>query len=152
VVETGRHDELLARGGAYARLHGSQNNALMDTGELRLPLFTEAEVPVGGAVPVGMPTGVPVGLTTGVPAGVPMDCAGGFVAEAAPHYAYYGAAGQPGAEGAWYPGAFPDPLPDPYPLPAPGSLPDPDPLRDPLDGYLPDGRPLFRDETPWTGA
>ncbi len=34
VVETGRHDELLARGGAYARLHGSQNNALMDTGEL----------------------------------------------------------------------------------------------------------------------
>jgi ATP-binding cassette subfamily B protein len=169
VVETGRHDELLARGGAYARLHGSQNNALMDTGELRLPLFTEAEVPVGGAVPVGMPTGavpegmstgVPVGAPTGVPAGVPMDCAGGFVAEAAPQYAYYGAAGQSGAEGARYPGASPDPyplpgpcpFPDPYPLPDPGSLPDPDPLRDPLDGYLPDGRPLFRDGTPWTGA
>ncbi|MEN1886231.1 ABC transporter ATP-binding protein [Streptomyces mirabilis] len=169
VVETGRHDELLARGGAYARLHGSQNNALMDTGELRLPLFTEAEVPVGGAVPVGMPTGavpegmstgVPVGAPTGVPAGVPMDCAGGFVAEAAPQYAYYGAAGQSGAEGARYPGASPDPyplpgpcpFPGPYPLPDPGSLPDPDPLRDPLDGYLPDGRPLFRDEAPWTGA
>jgi ATP-binding cassette subfamily B protein len=85
-----------------------------------------------------------------------MDYARGFVAEAAPQYAYYGTAGQSGAEGAWYPGAFPDPypLPDPYPypLPDPGSLPDPDPLRDPLDGYLPDGRPLFRDETPWTGA
>lgn len=42
VVETGRHEELLAYGGAYSRLHRSQNNAVMDTGELRLPLFTEA--------------------------------------------------------------------------------------------------------------
>jgi ATP-binding cassette subfamily B protein len=41
VVETGRHDELLARGGAYARLHRSQNSTVMDTGELRMPLFTE---------------------------------------------------------------------------------------------------------------
>ena len=47
IVETGRHEELLARGGAYARLHRSQNNAVTDTGELRMPLFTEgfAEAP-----------------------------------------------------------------------------------------------------------
>ncbi|MFJ2607407.1 ABC transporter ATP-binding protein [Streptomyces sp. NPDC087425] len=41
LVETGRHDELLARGGAYSRLHRSQNNTLGDTGELRLPTFPE---------------------------------------------------------------------------------------------------------------
>ncbi|MGQ5636432.1 MULTISPECIES: ABC transporter ATP-binding protein [unclassified Streptomyces] len=41
IVETGRHDELLARGGAYARLHRSQNNAVTDTGELRMPLWEE---------------------------------------------------------------------------------------------------------------
>ncbi|WP_316749584.1 ABC transporter ATP-binding protein [Streptomyces herbicida] len=45
IVETGRHEELLARGGAYSRLHRSQNNAAMDTAELRMPLFVE-EAPV----------------------------------------------------------------------------------------------------------
>ncbi|MEV5874214.1 ABC transporter ATP-binding protein [Streptomyces sp. NPDC052101] len=44
IVETGRHDDLLARGGAYARLHRSQNNAVTDTGELRMPLW-EAQSP-----------------------------------------------------------------------------------------------------------
>ncbi|MFH9245815.1 ATP-binding cassette domain-containing protein [Streptomyces lydicus] len=42
LVETGRHEELLSRpGGAYARLHRSQNNAVVDTGELRLPLSAD---------------------------------------------------------------------------------------------------------------
>ncbi|MGW0575870.1 ABC transporter ATP-binding protein [Streptomyces sp. NPDC002920] len=49
IVETGRHEDLLARGGAYARLHRSQNSAVTDTGELRMPLFVEQPVPAAVA-------------------------------------------------------------------------------------------------------
>ncbi|MGF6943989.1 ABC-type multidrug transport system fused ATPase/permease subunit [Streptomyces auratus] len=45
IVETGRHEELLTRaGGAYSRLHRSQNNAVLDTGELRLPLSDDGRL------------------------------------------------------------------------------------------------------------
>ncbi|MEV0905698.1 ABC transporter ATP-binding protein [Streptomyces hokutonensis] len=104
IVETGRHDELMARGGAYSRLHRSQNNAVMDTGELRLPLFAEAGVQYA-APPV-------------------------FVESWAPQAYQVQEVYQPAYVEAEYSS---------------------DPLFGPLPTTLPDGRPLFRDEVPWSG-
>ncbi|UXY20507.1 ABC transporter ATP-binding protein/permease [Streptomyces cynarae] len=94
IVETGRHEVLLAWGGAYSRLHRSQNNVNMDTAELRLPLFPEpAEVPA--AVPAEYAAGAPAGQQVGRPAPDP--------------YVPYGFPGKS-------PGAVPHQLPDGRPL------------------------------------
>jgi len=39
IVETGHHEQLLAHGGIYAHLHGSQHHPLGDTGEFRMQAF-----------------------------------------------------------------------------------------------------------------
>ncbi|MEV7504276.1 ABC transporter ATP-binding protein [Streptomyces sp. NPDC093018] len=44
IAETGRHEELLARDGAYARLHRSQNNAGTDTGGPWTPPQAQVQV------------------------------------------------------------------------------------------------------------
>ncbi|MEU2777412.1 ABC transporter ATP-binding protein [Streptomyces sp. NPDC007162] len=124
VVETGRHDELLARGGAYSRLHRSQNNAIMDTGELRLPLFVEhgGAAPMADAVGVGAPQGD--GYAYQQPYGDTYDYNVDAAAGLWPRPAYEA-------------GAQPMPVPGEYGAAVPTALPD--------------GRPLFRDEEPWPG-
>ncbi|MEU1159773.1 ABC transporter ATP-binding protein [Streptomyces sp. NPDC005921] len=125
IVETGRHDELLARGGAYSRLHRSQNNAIMDTGELRLPLFVQQ----GGPAPAPAPAAEAVGVGVGTPQG------DGYAYQQ-PYgnmydYNVYAAAG-----------LWPQPMYEPHIQPAYGAD---------VPTTLPDGRPLFRDEEPWPG-
>ncbi len=122
IVETGRHEELMAQGGAYSRLHRSQNNAVMDTGELRLPMFAEAGLPVGAPAPEP--------------------------AVAYGYSSYSGYSPQPVFTESWAPQPYQPPHPEPeysqYVEYA-------DPLFGPMPTTLPDGRPLFRDEVPWSG-
>ncbi len=66
-VETGRHDELLARGGAYSRLHRS-NNAPMDTGEPRPALLPRPAPAADAAPPASRPDHADAALG-GVPRG-----------------------------------------------------------------------------------
>ncbi|MEU9452100.1 ABC transporter ATP-binding protein [Streptomyces sp. NPDC048277] len=150
IVETGRHDELLARGGAYSRLHRSQNNAIMDTGELRLPLFVEQGAPAEAAAQA------PYAATAAQApyAAAAAQGAGGGYAYQQPYgnvydydYDAYAAAG-----------LWPQPM---YQAPMESAMPmEAVPMEAAhMDaGYgatvpttLSDGRPLFRDEEPWPG-
>ncbi|MER6682463.1 ABC transporter ATP-binding protein [Streptomyces olivaceoviridis] len=137
IVETGRHGELLARGGAYARLHRSQNNAVLDTGELRMPLWEEQRTPA----PV-----YPYEYGQGNGQGHGNGYAYGHEAYArTPSAAYAPAARTP---------AVRTPLAYAPPVHAPVA-----PAHDPSYGgaghvppALPDGRPPFRDEGAWPGG
>jgi ATP-binding cassette, subfamily B, bacterial len=143
IVETGRHEELMARGGAYARLHRSQNNALMDTGELRLPLFVEP-----GAQAEAQPAQPPQAGQPWSPYGYEAPYVPGYDPQYDPRYdpSYGPSQGYPQAPG--------EPAYDPrcnpaYTAPVPASAPDP------CTALLSDGRPLFRDEAPvppWNGS
>ncbi|MGW4908726.1 ABC transporter ATP-binding protein [Streptomyces sp. NPDC004270] len=136
IVETGRHDELLARGGAYSRLHRSQNNAVMDTGELRLPLFTDQGAPVAEPMPV--PQASYAGAQGG---GYGYQQPYGNMYDYDHNYDVYAAAG-----------LWPQPMYESHTEAAHMEAAHMD------VGYgadvpttLPDGRPLFRDEEPWPG-
>ncbi|MHC3469212.1 ABC transporter ATP-binding protein [Streptomyces sp. 7R007] len=122
IVETGRHDDLLARGGAYARLHRSQNNAVMDTGELRLPL--DALQPGPGC---GQETYAPQATWQEQPYG--HDHGHAYMPDAHVYGAYVQDDHAYDAHGRYAHAAVPASVPT----------------------ALPDGRPLFRDEVPWPG-
>ncbi|MEV7392244.1 ABC transporter ATP-binding protein [Streptomyces sp. NPDC091215] len=140
IVETGRHDELLARGGAYSRLHRSQNNAIMDTGELRMPLFIEQSAPVEAVAQAPYAAASATAATVAAPA----QGVGGGYGYQQPYgnvydYNAYAAAGL-------WPQPVYDTHTDPvYAADVPTVLPEAIPTS------LPDGRPLFRDEEAWPG-
>ncbi|WP_031169287.1 ABC transporter ATP-binding protein [Streptomyces durhamensis] len=142
VVETGRHDELLARGGAYARLHRSQNSAVTDTGELRMPLWEDQQAgqpePAPGYGPSESAPGY--GPSEHVPRYGQPESAPGY-GQPAPTYPHGQAAPAspygPGYEAYAPAGTWAQPGCEPY-----GSMP----------ACLPDGRPLFREEQAWPGS
>ncbi|MFI6401640.1 ABC transporter ATP-binding protein [Streptomyces sp. NPDC050548] len=127
IVETGRHDELMARGGAYSRLHRSQNNAVMDTGELRLPLFAEAGAGAGVAAGVQYAAAPPVFVESWAPQPQGYQA---YPAQQMQQAQQVQQVYQPAYVEAEYAS---------------------DPLFGPMPATLPDGRPLFRDEVPWSG-
>lgn len=201
IVETGRHEELLARGGAYSRLHRSQNGSAMDTAELRMPPFEEEREPhprqeqeqeqeqgegegrepaaqvYAYAAQYGSPAGYGY-AAEGPAAGYGYTSAGsavgyGYAAEGSgagytPAGSATGYAAEGSATGYAYapegppvgpvhappahvrtagPGAGPT-----GPCPAGNSGPSAAPeTYGTVPAALPDGRPLFRDETPWPG-